>query len=631
MRRLLTVLFASFALCAGAAWAQAPGGRVIVKYKATDAALKQALAADRTDRLSARIGVRLVRGSMLHERAEVVTASGVDSDELARRLSAQADVEYAVPDRRRTIRALPNDPLHATQWYHQPITAAPAAIDAVTAWDSTTGDASIVVAFVDTGVRYDHPDLANRLLPGYDFISDRVNAGDGDSRDADASDAGDFISAADVADPAVKAACGDDLEVQDSSWHGTRVAGIIGAEGNNSIGIAGINWRVGLLPVRVLGKCGGYDSDIIAGTRWAAGGTVPGVPANPNPARIVSLSLGGAGACAASYLDLLNELNARGVLMVVAAGNSSGPVAEPANCVGVLAVGGVRHVGTKVGYSSLGPEVGISAPAGNCVNASGACLFSIRTTTNLGATTPAANGYTDEFNFNVGTSFSAPQVSAVAALMLAANPALAPADIIRRIQRTARSFPADALLPTCPTLAEGELTQGQCNCTTSTCGAGLLDAAASVREALPPVARIVASGTLVAGNVITLDGGGSTAAPGLTVSTWVWQLASSPAGSGAALSRLDSAATSFQATVAGTYVVRLTVTDSLGASASTQSDVVIEAAPVVIVTPPASSGGGGGGGGGAWGLVDLALLLALGAFAYRARRSSAQTLPPTRP
>ena len=151
--------------------------------------------------------------------------------------------------------------------------------------------------------------------------------------------------------------------------------------------MAGVAPGVGVLPVRVLGKCGGYDSDIIAGMLWATGLPVPGVPANPYPARVINMSLGGDGACSAAYQDVVDQITAAGTVIVAAAGNSSGhAVAAPANCRGVIAVSGLRHVGTKVGFASLGPEVTIGAPGGNCVNtgANSPCLYPILTTSGLG-------------------------------------------------------------------------------------------------------------------------------------------------------------------------------------------------------------------------------------------------------
>jgi serine protease len=622
-RRLLPLLALFLVSGAHAVNSLAEEGRVIVKYRETPDALKQAQALDRTMNLSARLGLALRSGRHISARTQVIRGSGVSSEALAARLSREADVEYAIPDRLRSIRALPNDPLFSGQWYLQ--TAEAAAIHATAAWDQTTGSPNVVVAVVDTGVRFDHPDLSAKLLPGYDFISDAANAGDGDGRDSDASDPGDFISASDASDPNLQAVCGSGLVTQNSSWHGTRIAGIVGAAGNNSLGIAGASWRANLLPVRVLGKCGGFDSDIMAGMRWAAGLPVPGVPDNPNPARIINLSLGGSGSCTSAYADTIAELAAKGAFVVAAAGNETGPVETPGNCAGVLAVAGIRHVGSKVGYSSFGPEVSVSAPAGNCVNAAGLCLYSIDTTTNLGTTSPAANGYTDANNANVGTSFSAPQAAGVAALMLSLNPALAPADLIARIRQSARAFPADTTLPTCPTVSTSSDSVGQCNCTTTTCGAGMLDAAAAVAAALPPTAAIQALDPLIAGTLIRLDGSSSKAAPGRTLVAWQWSLLSAPAG--ASLTSFSTPATTLQAVAQGSYTVALTVTDNLGASNATQTTLSV-AAPAPNTTPggsepPSATSGGGGGS-----ALDGPALLGLAGLAYLSRRRKAQSVPP---
>ena len=156
---------------------------------------------------------------------------------------------------------------------------------------------------------------------------------------------------------------------EDSSWHGTQTSGLIGALTNNGIGMASVARNVRILPVRALGKCGGFDSDIIAAMRWAAGLDVPGTPVNPTPARVLNLSLGGESACTSAYTDTVAEINAAGAVVVVSAGNSTGHAAgAPANCTGVIAVAGLRHAGSKVGFADLGPAISISAPAGNCVN-----------------------------------------------------------------------------------------------------------------------------------------------------------------------------------------------------------------------------------------------------------------------
>jgi serine protease len=621
-KRFLTILALLLAVTAHAGSPAPLEGRVIVKYRESASPLKQAQSLERTARLAGRLGVALRSGVRIDARTEVIRSNELTSEALAARLSGEADVEYAVPDRLRSIRALPNDPLFSDQWYLG--TSEAAAIRATTAWDQTTGSANVVIAIVDTGVRFDHPDLSAKLLPGHDFISDAANAGDGDGRDADASDPGDFISAAETSDPSLQAVCGSNLTQQSSSWHGTRVAGIAGAAGNNSIGIAGTSWGAKILPVRVLGKCGGYDSDILAGMRWAAGLPVPGVAGNPNPAIIINLSLGGSGSCTFAYASTIAELATHGVLVVASAGNETGPVETPGNCAGVLAVAGVRHVGTKVGYSSLGPEVSVSAPAGNCVNSFGPCLYSINTTTNLGSTNPGANNYTDANNHNVGTSFSAPQTAGVVALMLSLNPALSPADIITRIKQSARAFPSDITLPTCPTVATSGDTTGQCNCTTTTCGAGILDAAAAVAAALSPTAAIQALDPLVAGTQIRLDGSGSMATSGRTIAGWHWTLVSSPPGAG--LTSFNAPTTSLQAPSSGSYTVSLTITDNLGASSATQTTLaVVDPQPAAPAVPPPAGGGGGGG------TLDAPTLLGLtglAGLAYLSRRRKTQRVPP---
>ena len=500
--------------------AQAPAGpsavahaRVIVKLEA-DSALEKALADKQPARakaLGVRIGVAMLDGAALSERAQVVFADGITSQELARRLSLEADVEYAVPDERRHLLTAPNDPLYANgvggkgpavgQWYlRAPAGAVKSSIDVEPAWAVTTGSPAVVVALLDTGVRFEHPDLfavaaGGNLLAGYDMISDPDVANDGDGRDPDASDPGDWVTQAELSQSGGPLENCADAPL-DSSWHGTQTAGLIGALTNNGIGMASVGRHVRVLPVRVLGKCGGFDSDIIAGMRWAAGLVVPGVPTNPNRAQVINMSLGGDGGCSRAYQDSVNEIIGRGTVIVVAAGNSAGHAVEaPANCNGVLAVAALRHVGTKVGFSDLGPEVAISAPGGNCVNITAGlpCLYPILSTSNGGVTTPGASIYTDSFNPSVGTSFSAPLVSGTAALMYSVQPALTPQQVALVLQSTAQPFPvtgADTSQGpvgqcTAPRFdAAGKpIDQLECYCTTSTCGAGMLDAGAAVLAA----------------------------------------------------------------------------------------------------------------------------------------------------
>jgi serine protease len=488
--------------------------RVIVKFKPDSALLrKHALKATasasetqdavlaRASSLGARLGRSLVAGRALNAHAQVVSASGIQSAALAALLAAQDDVEYAVVDQRRSHFAVPNDPLYAQgpplngntggpgvgQWYlRAPGTELVSSINAPGAWDLSTGSASIVVAVLDTGVRPEHPDLAGRLLAGYNMISDTLTSNDGAGRDADASDPGDWITAQETsARGGAFYQCG----AEDSSWHGTMTSSLVGASANDGVGMAGVAWGVQLLPVRVLGKCGGFDSDIIAGMQWAAGLAVPGVPANPTPARVINMSLGGADPCSQSYIDAIGAIQStlQPVVIVASAGNSSGhALGAPANCPGVISVAGLRHAGTKVGFSDLGPQIALSAPAGNCVNTAAAapCLYPILAATNTGTKGPVASSYTDAFNASVGTSFSAPLVAGTVALMLSVQPDLTPDQVKALLQKSARAFPTGdqtSALKNCA--APDGNDQLECYCTTSTCGAGMLDAAAAVAAA----------------------------------------------------------------------------------------------------------------------------------------------------
>ncbi|HEY2403115.1 MAG TPA: S8 family serine peptidase, partial [Steroidobacteraceae bacterium] len=518
---------------------------------------------------------------------KVQPAAGESIEATIARLRADSAVETAEVDQRRFPHALPNDPLFTGQWYEQ--ATQPAGIDAVTAWDTTTGRSDVVIAELDTGVRYDHPDLlmasANgKLLPGYDFVSDPTIANDGDGRDADPSDPGDFISAADAA-TATFSGC----TVENSSWHGTRVAGILGALSNNATGITGITWQPKILPVRVLGKCGGSDADILDAMRWAAGLHVTGIPDNANPAQIINMSLGGTGACTAAEQMVITEVVAKGVTVVISAGNEGGPVDSPANCVGVAGIAGLRNVGTKVGFSSLGPEVALASPGGNCVNASGACLFSIDTTINNGTTTPGTNGYTDQMFPNLGTSFSAPIVTGIAGLMISVNANLKPAQVIARLKEGAKSFPvsSDATVLACHVPASAtDLQTGECNCTTSTCGAGMANAPGALKAALRPIAAVAVPTTVSAGQNVVLPGTGSAAACGHNIVSYAWTNV------GAATNAIQNANTATATVVApatGSFTVRLTVTDDAGHTDT--ADVVVSATSATTTAPSNANSG----------------------------------------
>jgi serine protease len=525
------------------------------------------------------------------------------------------------------------------------------AVNAIDAWDIERGSNGVVVAVLDTGVLYDHPDLGRadrggKLLPGFDFVSGTHSANDGDGRDANPSDPGDWVNSSDQAIPELA-----NCDVAGSSWHGTRVAGMVGARTNNSTGVAGLNWNSFILPVRVLGKCGGTDSDILAGMRWAAGLHVAGVPDNPTPARILNASFGSQGVCEPSYQDVIDELTASKVLLVISAGNAGTVVSSPANCAGVAAVAAIRHAGSKVGFSSLGPEVTLAAPGGNCVNVNGGpCLFSLDTTSNDGTTTPANHIYTDQANSNLGTSFSAPIVSGIAALMLSRNANLSTSQLLARLREGTRPFPTavadDPTLEACHVPANDQDIQlAQCLCTTFTCGAGMAHAASSVAAADRPIAAMQISTTVIPGQDVSLDASGSAASCGRSIESFLWTVVA-PIDNPPVITGASSASATVIAPSSGSITLRLTVTDNQ--SRIDSADVVIgpesanTTAPATAGSGPCASpitsgptpggttvpatptrNGGGGGGGGA---LDFSSLFLLWMAMQRRRRMRTATI-----
>ena len=643
--------------------------RVIVKYKADSVLMRmQALSAtaqhtQRAQALGQRMGLALRAGAGVADRTQVVFASGMTSEQLAQRLSAEGDIEYAVPDQRRRRLVAPNDSFYANgpavvgstggpvsgQWYlRAPVGEVKSSLDVETAWKVIADSSDIVVAVLDTGIRFDHPDLktvaaAGNLLPGYDMISDVEVANDGGGRDADPSDPGDWLTLAEinqVGGPFYQC----DTIASDSSWHGTQTSGLIGALTNNGTGISSVGRNVRVLPVRVLGKCGGFNSDIVAGMRWAAGLAVPGVPANPNPARVLNLSLGGGGTCdepnSTLYRDAVAAINAVGAVVVASAGNSAGhAVSSPANCPGVIAVTGLRHVGTKVGFSDLGPEISISAPGGNCINtlSTEACLYPIMTTSNSGLTQPVENTtngsiYTDSFNYTLGTSFSAPLVAGTVALMLSVQPTLTPAEVRNLLRSTARPFPlrpnpaAMADPPQCAApqpIGAAQTDQGECYCTTANCGAGMLDAGAAVSAVATSVGLVartsIGPATPQAGQAVTFSSAKSVVPAGRSITNYLWAVTDTGGGIVGGLSGAVDATAFATPAAAGTFSVSLTVTDNTGARSTANRSVTVAAAPAPP-PPPAADDGGGGALGLGWLALLCVALLALRATAEQGQR-----------
>jgi serine protease len=581
-----------------------PTDRIIVKLRPSDRARAASLDSGYVATLSAAAKVGLQHFRPMSGDAQVFKLSGklpiAEVQAIVRRLSAHPDVEYAEPDYILKPLLAPNDSLYANQWHYHAAASEVGGANLPAAWDISTGSSSIVVAVVDTGLR-PHVDIdsnildgSGRVVPGYDFISadgpatcadspSACTANDGDGRDADPSDPGDWITAAENAGTDGSGwftGCG----VSNSSWHGTHVSGTIGALSNNSTGVAGINWSSRILPVRVLGKCGGYTTDIVDGARWAAGLAVPGVPANANPARVLNLSLGGSGACSATWQNAINDIVAANAVFVVAAGNSAANASgfSPANCANVITVAANDRTGDLSYYSNYSTTlIEISAPGGAQSFANDP--LGVLSTLNAGATVPGADNYV----YYQGTSMAAPHVAGIASLMLSVNSTLTPAEVSSLIQSTARPFAAGT---SCDQFND--------------CGAGIIDAAAAVAAALPTV---TVSATDAAAAEAGLDPGTFTVTrSGDTTSA----LTVNYAMSGTATEGADYTATSGSVIIgAGLSTATVTITPIddaltegsetvvLTLSAGAAYNVGAPASGTVDIaddeTPPPSGGGGG--------------------------------------
>lgn len=456
--------------------------------------------------------------------------SGPALDSLMRRLESDPNVLSVQEDALMQPTYEPNDTFYPNQWHYYETTGG---INLPAAWDKQTGS-GVVVAVLDTGYT-NHSDLVGNLLPGYDFIDDTAVANDGDGRDADPSDPGDWLSAHE---------CGlfNPPSPQGSSWHGTHVAGTVSAVTNNSKGVAGAAFGAMVVPVRVLGKCGGYLSDIADGIIWASGGSVAGAPANANPAQVINMSLGGGGACDATYQSAIDIAVANGATVVVSAGNSSDEAANyrPSSCNNVINVAANDRQGNLAYYSNYG-SVDLTAPGGetNSVGSDG-----VASTLNDGTEGPGAENYV----YYQGTSMSAPHVAATAALMYSANPSATPAEIETALKNTARPMP-------------GECAGG--------CGAGIIDASAAIDAIggsgggnLPPNASFSH-----AANLLQVDFTDSSSDPDGSITSWSWNFGDGNTSTAQNPSHTYAAA--------GTYTVNLTVTDNEGATNSDAQSVSV--------------------------------------------------------
>ncbi|MFI8190031.1 S8 family peptidase [Streptomyces sp. NPDC085946] len=422
-----------------------PAERLIVGYKsgAAEAESNRAAAADAAAKAEETgedvdFRRRLGTGAALVDLGADATTADV-ADVLAE-YRADPQVAYAVPDRLNKPLATPNDTEYGKQW---DLFEATAGMNVPGAWDLATGS-GVTVAVIDTGY-VAHSDLAANVVAGYDFISDTAVSVDGNGRDSNPADPGDWYAAGE---------CGQ-ATGGNSSWHGTHVAGTIAAATHNGKGVAGVAYGAKISPLRVLGKCGGYDSDIIDAITWASGGTVSGVPANTNVAKVINMSLGGGGACSTATQSAITAAVNRGTTVVVAAGNENQNAANssPANCANVITVAATNRAGSRASYSNYGTIVDIAAPGGETRTTTSNGILS---TLNSGTRTPS----TENYAYYQGTSMATPHVAGLAALMKSANSALTPAQIESAIKANARALP------------------GTCS---GGCGAGLADAAKTVQ------------------------------------------------------------------------------------------------------------------------------------------------------
>ncbi|MFE0735989.1 S8 family serine peptidase [Streptomyces sp. NPDC058855] len=435
----------------------APVEKVIVTYKsqAAEAGSNTAAKSDAAEK-AAKTGEKLAFERRLAGGAALVdlgdSATKQDVTEVMDAFRADPAVASVEPDIRAYAMAVtPNDTEYAKQW---DLFEATGGMNVPAAWDKTTGS-GVTVAVIDTGYAA-HSDLAANTVAGYDFISTSSDARDGNGRDADAKDEGDWN--------ATDGECGTGSRASNSSWHGTHVAGTIGAVTNNTKGIAGIAYGSKVQHVRVLGKCGGSSSDIADAITWASGGSVPGIPANATPAKVINLSLGGASStCPSVYQTAINGAVQRGTTVVVAAGNSNANTSgfTPANCSNVITVASTSREGNRSYYSNYGTAVDVSAPGGETRRATdtpGTVTTpenGILSTLNAGTTVQS----TENYKPYQGTSMAAPHIAGLAALLKSAKSTLTPADIETAIKSNARPLP------------------GTCS---GGCGSGIADAAKTV-------------------------------------------------------------------------------------------------------------------------------------------------------
>jgi len=433
--------------------------------------------------------------------------------EVLKRIARLPSVADVVPDAAvTTMTTTVDDPKFKEQWQlHEPNQFV-ASLDVVNAWDITHGASEVVVAIIDTGIDYNHPDLTGRLLPGYDFVSNLsasvdvgvvvapefefLRSNDGDGRDTDATDPGDAV------DDAIREqfkSINIDCYVSNSSWHGTAMASIIAANPNDGQGIAGIDWHAKILPVRAIGKCGGRRSDMLDAIRWSAGVVDPALPPNPTPARIINLSLGVDDLCTTADQSAINDARAAGAIVVAAVGNNGrntdAQPSSPSHCQNVLGVMAVDKNGFRANYSNVGRDADVAAPGG----AAQPSTHKILVAKNNGETAPA-----NDFGYRAatGTSVAAPHVSGVLALMLSVQPTLSNRELEALLLDNTRAFPR----------MQNRVDSNSSVCEKAYCGAGILDAFSAVKAAVEHVpGMFLDSPSLAAAQSVPVSVGGFTA------------------------------------------------------------------------------------------------------------------------